>query len=138
MGRLDELLASLGRGPEAGSSAVIAEEQATLAGDPVLMMRARWLRVALGASPPVAPRLSAPPEHGADPTRAWPWVGYANPALPWARPSRAGSLSAEDRTLTAWASMRRDSPRRGAPTATPPCATAATPPAARRWRQQCR
>ncbi|WP_437513559.1 hypothetical protein [Sorangium sp. So ce1099] len=111
-----ELLASRGRQLDAARAAVLADEEAaarlsggagTRAGLDLLDVRTRWTRLALARPPGASPlRQGGPPALlPADPSAAWPWVGFASLDAPWARDGQP----AFSRALATW-SAARDAP----------------------------
>ncbi|WP_437959721.1 hypothetical protein WME76_08775 [Sorangium sp. So ce119] len=114
-----ELLASRGRRLDAARAAVLADEESAARSGPargapgarpgldLLDVRARWTRLALARPPEAAPlRQGSPPAAlPADPSAAWPWVGFASLDAPWARADQP----ALSRALAAW-SAARDAP----------------------------
>ncbi|MCC6555347.1 MAG: hypothetical protein IT372_20490, partial [Polyangiaceae bacterium] len=142
-----ELLASLGRRAEAAREATAADEASAEAARatpqpaaaseppavhpfPVLDARARWTRLALSRPPdgiPLRPGALSADVRGSDirgspPGSAgypWPWVGFANAGVPWARLDQeafsvaltrwdaALSASPEERRALRYAALRR-------------------------------
>lgn len=109
-----ELLAELGRRAEAARAAVEADDAATEVAVPSLVARARWTRLWL-ARPPHAEPLRGGPERvpatvprrtDGDRLYPWPWVGFADPAAPWARPGQRDF----DLALARWDAARAASP----------------------------